>query len=164
MHVNDRDVFDESELQGDYTSYKTPFDRSNYAIAYDYVIKRYISECYELRNHPESKYYGTKTGKPAIIILCTHWHDARGTFNSSVRKLAEKWGLALVEFDRNIGFSKNTLHPVTGEQPSIMYAQDTQITDGISYGWHPRRGEHEYIQQRMAAVFVEQMKKVLPLK
>jgi len=39
MQVHDKDVYDESQLQTKYTDYKTPFDRSNYAAAYDYVIK-----------------------------------------------------------------------------------------------------------------------------
>jgi len=164
MQVHNRDVFDESELLPNYTDYTIPFDRKNYAAAYDYVIKRYISECYELKDNPRSKYYGTKAGKPAIIILCTDWHDARITYNTSIRKLAAKWGLPLVKFDEYIGFSKNSLHPVTGEQYSLLYAQDTQTIDGIKYGWHPQRGEDKYIQQRMAAIFAELMKKVLPLK
>ncbi|NDV59238.1 DUF5040 domain-containing protein [Bacteroides sp. 519] len=151
MHVHNRDVFEESQILEDYTAYPTPFTRDNYAICYDYVIKKYISDCY-------------KAGKPAIIVLCTDWHDARETFNSSIRQLAAKWGLPLVEFDKNIGFSKNTVHPVTGEQFSLLYAKDTQTVNGVKHGWHPKRGQHEYIQQRMAAIFVEQMKKVLPIK
>jgi len=164
MQVHNRDVFDESQLLSDYKTYPTPFDRSNYAKAYDYVIKRYLSECYELKDNPKSRYYGTKSGKPAIIILCTDWHDGRVTYNTSIRKLAEKWGFPLVEFDKNIGFSKNAIHPVTGEQQSLLYAKDTQTIDGIKFGWHPDRGEDKYIQQRMAAIFVDLMKKVLPLK
>lgn len=164
MHVHNRDVFDETALQTDYKAYPTPFTRDNYAISYDYVIKKYISDCYELRHHPKSRYHGTEAGKPAVIVLCTDWHDARRTFNTSVRKLATKWGLPLVEFDKNIGFSEKTVHPVTGAHFSLLYAQDTQTANGDKHGWHPRRGEHEYIQQRMAAVFVESMKKILPLK
>ena len=164
MHVHDRDVFRESALLPDYRDYPTPLTRDNYAIAYDYVIKRYLTECYELRNNPKSRYYGSEIGKPAVIVLCTHWHDDREVFNLSVRKLAEKWGFPLVEFDKNIGFSKNVLHPVTGEQPSLLYAKDSRTADGVKYGWHPKRGEHEFIQQRMAAIFVDLMKKVLPIK
>ncbi|MDU1890111.1 MAG: DUF5040 domain-containing protein [Dysgonomonas sp.] len=164
MHVHDKDVLDESQLLEKYTDYPTPFDRSNYAAAYDYVIKRYISECYELRNNPNSKYYGTKSGKPVIIILCTHWHDGRETYNASIRKLAKKWGLPLVEFDTYIGFSKNSPHPVTGEQQSRLYSYDAQTTNSIKYGHHPNRGEHEYIQQRMTAIFIDLMKKILPVK
>jgi len=113
--------------------YQIPFTRENYAAAFDYVIKRYVSDCYELRNNPDSRYYGSKAGKPAVIVLCTHWHDARTIYNTSVRRLAEKWGLPLVEFDKKIGFSKNTLHPVTKEQYSILYSTDTQVIDGVAY-------------------------------
>ncbi|HBK94819.1 MAG TPA: DUF5040 domain-containing protein, partial [Porphyromonadaceae bacterium] len=37
MQVHDRDVFDESQLKPNYTEYPVPFDRSNYAAAFDYV-------------------------------------------------------------------------------------------------------------------------------
>lgn len=164
MQVHDKNVFDESQLLLNYMDYSTPLDRSNYAAAYDYVIKRYISECYELKNNSKSIYYKTKSGKPAVIVLCTNWHDARTVYNSSIRKLAHKWGLPLVEFDKYIGFSKNARHPVTGEQQSLLYAKDTQTIDGVLYGLHPLRGENEYIQQRMAAIFVDLMRKILPVK
>jgi len=164
MQVHDRDVYDESGLMDDYQSYPVPFDRSNYAAAFDYVIKRYISECYNLKDNPASKYYGTVAGKSAVIVFCTHWHDAREKYNDSIRKLAAKWGFSLVEFDKYIGFSKNTPHPVTGKQTSLLYAQDDQIIEGEKYGWHPQRGEDKYIQQRMAAIFVDAMKRILPLQ
>ena len=132
MHVHNRNVADDSD----------------YGIAYDYVIKKYTSDCHAL-------------GKPAIIVLCTHWHDARTTFNKTIRQLAERWGLPLVEFDKNIGFSKNELHPVTGKQYSLMYASDVQTTDGVVYGFHPLKGRDEYIQQRMAAIFAARLREVL---
>ena len=153
MHTHDRDVFDETNLKSNYRDYPLPFDRSNYAAAYDYVIKRYISDCYELKDDSSSVYYGTPQGKFPVIILCTHWHNARTTFNGSVRKLAEKWGLVLVEFDEHIGFNALTRHPVTGASPSLLYAQDTQETNGVKYGWHPMRGENQYIQQKLANIF-----------
>ena len=162
MQVHDRDVADTSQLKPLYTDYKLPFDRSNYAVAFDYVIKRYLTECYNLRLNPGSRYYGTKTGKPAVIVLCTHWHDGRTVYNRTVRLLVAKWGLPLVEFDRYIGFSRNAPHPVTGAQPSLLYAQDSQVTDGITYGWHPQRGKNQYIQQRMAAIFADVMRRILP--
>lgn len=164
MHVHDKDVFDEIQLKEKYTDYSTPFDRSNYAAAYDYVIKRYITDCYNQQFNKDSKYYGNKYGKPVNIIFCTHWHDARTIYNSSIRKLALKWGFPLIEFDKYIGFSKNTLHPVTGNQFSLIYAKDTQETDGILYGWHPQRGKEQFIQQKMAAIFVDVMRKVLPVR
>lgn len=164
MHVHNRDVFDESQLLSDYKEYATPFDRTNYARAFDYVIKRYIGECYELKNNPKSTYYGTQAGKPAVIVLCTDWHDARITYNTAIRKLAQKWGIPLVEFDKQIGFSKNGPHPTTRQQFSLLHSKDNQTIEGTKYGWHPDRGEDKYIQQRMAAIFVETMRKVLPIK
>ena len=162
MHVHNEDVYDEGGLLVNYREYSMPFTRENYAAAFDYVIKRYISDCYELRNHPDSKYYGSKSGKPAVIVLCTHWHDARTIYNTSVRRLAEKWGLPLVEFDKYIGFSKNVLHPVTKEQHSLLYTIDALVEkDGVTYGWHPLRGDDSFIQQRMASIFADLMRKIL---
>lgn len=165
MHVHDRDVFEGSQLKENYLDYKVPFDRSNYAAAYDYVIKRYITECYNLKFDKNSKYYNTASGKPAIIILCTHWHDAREIYNPAVRKLGQKWGFPVVEFDKYTGFSKEQLHPVTGTQYSILYTDDnTEEINGQTFGWHPLQGEDQYIQQRMGAIFAELMRKVLPLR
>lgn len=164
MQVHNRDVSATGGLKEKYTDYTTPFDRSNYAAAFDYVIKRYQSECYALKDDPKSKYYGTKSGKPAVIVLCTDWHDARTTYNAAIRHLAARWGLPLVEFDRNIGFSKDTPNPATGTQQSLLHAQDTQTIEGVAYGWHPQRGQDKYIQQRMAAIFTDTMRRILPAK
>ena len=164
MQVHNRDVSATGGLKEKYTDYTTPFDRSNYAAAFDYVIKRYQSECYALKDDPKSKYYGTKSGKPAVIVLCTDWHDARTTYNAAIRRLAARWGLPLVEFDRNIGFPKDTPNPATGTQQSLLHAQDTQTIEGVAYGWHPQRGQDKYIQQRMAAIFTDTMRRILPAK
>jgi len=164
MQVHDEDVFDPSQLKPSWTDYETPFNKTNYAAAYDYVIKRYLAECYALRDNPKSRFYQTKSGKPAVIILCTHWHDARVTYNTTIRQLGAKWGLPVVEFDKYIGFSKDTPHPVTGEQISLLHAADTQKTGGVTYGWHPERGEDSYVQQRMAAIFADTLRRVLPLR
>ena len=162
MQVHNRNVADETGLLKNYKDYKTPFTRSNYAAAFDYVIKRYINDCYELRNEPDSKYFGSENGKPVVIILCTDWHDARTLYNNSVRKLAEKWNFPLVEFDKNIGFTKDQVHPTTKLQVSIMYSKDTQEIDGVFYGLHPYRGKSAMIQQRMAAIFADRMRTILP--
>ena len=165
MHVHNMDVFENSALKDNYTDYKLPFDRSNYAAAYDYVIKKYISDCYNLKFDKKSKYYNSQSGKPVIIVLSTHWHDARPIYNETVRLLAQKWGFPIIEFDKYIGFSKNTPHPVTKEQMSRLYADDnTETIDGVVYGWHQLRGEDKYIQQHMAAIFVDAMKKILPIR
>ena len=96
--------------------------------------------------------------------MCTHWHDARTIFNPAIRKLGERWGFPIVEFDKYIGFSRNHLHPVTGKQCSILYAHNNETINGEEFGWHPYEGQDQYIQQRMAAIFAELMEKVLPLK
>lgn len=161
MQVHEKDVFEESSLKENYQDYKVPFDNSNYAACYDYVIKRYISECYNQKFNPESRYFNSPFGKPASIVLCTHWHDSRPVFNTSIRKLAEKWGFPVVEFDKYIGFSKNAKHPVTGKQHSLIFTGDSQETHGEVYGWHPPQGETSYIQQRMAAIFANTLRHIL---
>ena len=163
MQVHERNVFDESGIKQNYSDYDTPFTPENYAVAFDYVIKRYLAECYNLKFDENSKYYNTLHGKPAVIVLCTHWHDGRVIYNSSIRQLAQKWGLPLVEFDKFIGFSKDSLHPITGKQASLIYSKDTQELNGEIYGWHPERGQDKYIQQRMAAIFADTMNKIFVL-
>lgn len=166
MQVHDRDVAEFDQLKEDYTEYELPFDRykANYSQAYDYVIKRYLTDCYNLKFDEKSKYYDMPSGKPAVVVLCTHWHDSREIINSSVRRLAEHWGFPVIEFDKNIGFSKSALHPVIKEQTSLLFSFNAEKADSIVYGWHPQLGEDKYIQQRMAAVFASTMSKVLPLK
>ncbi|MFR9166445.1 MAG: DUF5040 domain-containing protein [Dysgonomonas sp.] len=161
MQVHNKDVFDESQLKENYLDYKLPFDRYNYAAAFDYVIKRYISDCYNLKLDPSSKYYNTEKGKPARIVLCTHWHDGRTVYNESVRRLADKWNLPLIEFDRNIGFTKDKRDPETNEQYSLKYSIDKEVIDGEYFGWHPERGEDKYIQQKMATIFKESVSSLL---
>jgi hypothetical protein len=34
----------------------------------------------------------------------------------------------------------------------------------VIYGWHPFRGDDSFIQQRMAAVFADLMRKILPVR
>ncbi len=122
MHVHDKNVADTVGLKKNYTDYTVPFDRSNYAAAYDYMIKRYITECYNLKFDKNSKYYNTPAGKPVVIVFSTHWHDVRVTYNQAIRLLGERWGgFPVIEFDKYIGFSKDSLHPVTGKQYSIIY-------------------------------------------
>lgn len=164
MHVHNEDVAAKVGLKKNFEDYPIPFDRSNYAAAYDYVIKKYITDCYNLKFKENSKYYNTPNGKPVNIIFCTHWHDSRSLFNTSIRELGERWGIPVVEFDKYIGFSKEQINPASGKQFSLFYAKDKETMDGVEYGWHPYDGRHQYIQQRMAAVFVDLMKKVLPLR
>ena len=164
MQVHEKDVFEDSQIKQNYKDYKTPFSRENYAAAFDYVIKRYMAECYNLKFDENSKYFNTRQGKPAVIVLCTHWHDARVVYNSSVRELAQIWGFPVVEFDQFIGFSKDSLHPVTGEQVSRIFSGDSQESNGQIFGWHPEDGQDKYIQQRMAAIFADTMRKITVIR
>ena len=121
------------------------------------MLKKYYADCYALKDDPSSKWYGTKSGKPCIIVVCTHWHDARTIFNESIRNLQKKWGFILCEFDKNIGFSKNQVHPITNEQISILHADtkdggDTEVINGVTYGWHPTEYVDAWIQKRMASI------------
>lgn len=152
-HVHNQNVANEQWLKENWEDYTSIASTTDYAVAYDYVIKRYIADCRALKDNPDSKYYGTEEGKPARIMFCTHWHDSRTTYNPAIRKLAEKWGFPLVKFDDNIGFSR--LDVGSGEtQPSVAFAHDTETIDGVKYGWHPLRGSNSYIQRRMAQIFV----------
>lgn len=165
MQVHDKDVCDTTQLTENYTDYKVPFDRSNYAAAYDYVVKRYITECYNLQFDSTSIYYKSPYGKPAVIVLCTDWQEGRNIFNPSIRKLGAKWGFPIIEFDKNIGFSNQVPHPVTKQQYSLIFnSGNTQKMNGETYGWHPLRGNESYVQQRMASIFVDTMKRILPLR
>lgn len=163
MHVHNKDVVEASQLKDKYTDYETPLTRDNYAAAFDYVIKRWLTECYNLKFDENSKYYNTKYGKPAVVVLCTDWHDGRVTYNTTVRALANKWGFTVVEFDKNIGFSKNVLHPVTGEQMSRIFSGDKQEINGETFGWHQEQGTDKYIQRRMGAIFADTMRKIFPI-
>ena len=51
--------------------------------------------------------------------------------------------------------------PVTGKQYSLIYTGDSQETHGEVFGWHPPHGEHSFIQQRMAAIFADTLRKIL---
>lgn len=157
MHVHNQNVISSPNLKENYLDYGDFENNYNYAEAFDYVIKKYKADCAALEFNPESKYYGKKNGKPAKIILCTHWHDSRTLYNSTVRQLAEKWDIPLVEFDSNIGFSKNDAGNKDPGEPSRKVAKDTEIIDGVEYGWHPKRGAKEYIQRKISSIFLEKL-------
>ncbi|HEY6914472.1 MAG TPA: DUF5040 domain-containing protein [Paludibacter sp.] len=157
MQVHNQNVADHTWLKENYADYTMP--TTNYAVAYDYVIKRYKDDCYKLKNDPTSKYYGTPNGKPAVILLCTHWHDSRTVYNPAIRILAQKWNLPLVEWDTNIGFTKDVL--INGQQPSIQYAMNNEVINGVTYGWHPLRGQEQYIQKKISSIFNAAMEKIV---
>lgn len=120
----------------------------------DYILKKWQALCYEQRNVAGSKWYGTQHGKPCRIMFVSHWHDARSYYNDAIRVLAKRWGAQICPFDEKIGFSKSQPFQ-NGQQVSRLYAQDTQTIEDVVYGWHPLRGlEGEYIQSKMAGIFV----------
>lgn len=154
FHSHNQTVTDTTNLKENYEDYVFPLtDRS---AQWDYVLKKYSAECYAARLNENSKWYGTKYGKPCRIVVCTHWHDARTIFNNDIRALQGKWGFILCELDKKIGFSKNQVHPVTGEQVSILHcdnpSNNTEVIDGVTYGWHPTRDKGAWIQHRMASI------------
>ena len=123
----------------------------------DYILKFWQIRCFEQKDNPQSKWFGTTHGKPFSVIFVTHWHDSRPYYNDAIRTVAERWGCAVCAFDKKIGFSKN--QPIGETQVSVLYAQDTQEVGGVTYGWHPLRGiEGEYIQGKMAIIFADTIK------
>lgn len=154
FHSHNQAVNNTANIKTDYNDYTFPItDRS---AQWDYVLKKYAADCYAARLNPDSRYYGTKYGKPYMVVVCTHWHDARTVFNDSIRELQKKWGFILCEFDTRIGFSKNQVHPVTGEQVSILHCDnpfgDTEVINGVTYGCHPTRDKGAWIQHQMASI------------
>jgi hypothetical protein len=166
MHAHDQNVYNRSQVKANYLDYPLPVGNgwNNFAAHFDHAIKRYAADCYNLKFDPKSSYYDKPCGKPAIVVICTSWHPGRVNYDTSVRQLTELWGIPLIEFDMNIGFSNKELHPVTKKQSNLLYSPDTQSIGGVEYGWHPLRGKNQYIQQRMGAIFAGRMKRVLPYK
>ena len=107
--------------------------------------------------------YAVTKGQTNILFgsVLKLWHDARETYNNSVRRLAKRWSnyVRLCEFDKKIGFSKSTPDPKTGQQVSVSFAHpdanSCEIINGVTYGWHPKRGVDSPIQRRMAKIFAE---------
>lgn len=150
FHSHNQAVNNTANIKTDYNDYVFPItDRS---AQWDYVLKKYAADCYAARLNPNSRWYGTKCGKPFMVVVCTHWHDSRTVFNDSIRELQKKWGFILCELDTRIGFSKNQVHPVTGEQVSILHAVDTEVINGVTYGWHPTRSTTAWVQKEIASI------------
>ena len=138
-----------------------PFKALTEAQCLDYILKKWQKKCYLQKDNVNSQWYGTQFGKPCNFLFVTHWHDARKSYNDSIRQVAEKWGGGVCEFDKFIGFSKN--QPLfDGTQVSAMYAVDKETIDNIVYGWHPLRDENgqKYIQKKMANIFAQSLIKL----
>lgn len=127
---------------------KNPFEEYSHAQQMDYILKKWQQIC-EQRH------------KPMHVILVTHWHDGRVTYNESVRRLAQRWNAEVCELDKNIGFTKDKPLP-DGRQPSVLYAKDTEMIDGVEFGFHPLRGEDgNYIQSVMAGILEDKLQEYI---
>lgn len=144
-----------------------------YAAGYDYLLKKYALDCYNLRLNPDSKYYGTKSGKPVIIVCTTQWHDGYVRFNEGIKKVAKRHGAIVADIAGNIGFSYRQTDP---ENPdSIRWSalhcnnaaygstNDTETIPihGVMYtgmGWHPTRKWDDYIQMKRAQILADAMR------
>lgn len=144
-----------------------------YAAGYDYLLKKYALDCYNLRLNPDSKYYGTKSGKPVIIVCTTQWHDGYVRFNDSVKIMAKRHGAIVCDVANNIGFSYLQTDPTNDD--SIRWGalhcnnaaygsgNDTETIPihGVMYtgmGWHPTRQWDSYIQMKRAQILAETMR------
>lgn len=158
MHVHNQNVANTSGIKENYKDY-TLTEIEQYHLAYDYVIKKYKADCYNLRNNPASAYYNTNHGKPATIILCTHWHDSRTQYNTAIRALAQKWNVPLIKWDDKVGFTR-TITESDGSQPSLKYSLDSENIYGIKFGWHPLRGKGQYIQKKLSWIAMETLEEL----
>lgn len=144
-----------------------------YAAGYDYLLKKYALDCYNLRLNPDSKYYGTKSGKPVVIVCTTQWHDGYVRFNDSVKIMAKRHGAIVCNVADNVGFSYLQTDPTNDD--SIRWGalhcnnaaygsgNDTETIPihGVMYtgmGWHPTRQWDCYIQMKRAQILAETMR------
>lgn len=144
-----------------------------YAAGYDYLLKKYALDCYNLRLNPDSKYYGTKSGKPVVIVCMTQWHDGYVRFNEGVKKMAKRHGAIVCNVADNVGFSYLQTDPTNDDSirwgalhcnnAAIGSGNDTETIPihGIMYtgmGWHPTRQWDSYIQMKRAQILAETMR------
>lgn len=143
------------------------------AAGYDYLLKKYALDCYNLRLNPDSKYYGTKSGKPVIIVCTTQWHDGYVRFNDSVKIMAKRHGAIVCDVANNVGFSYLQTDPTNDDSirwgalhcnnAAIGSGNDTETIPihGVMYtgmGWHPTRQWDCYIQMKRAQILAETMR------
>ncbi|AJH15311.1 DUF5040 domain-containing protein [Myroides profundi] len=155
-------VYNQKGVRESYLDYE-PINGNQYNSTqnWDYCLKKYSADCEAQKNNPNSKYYGTKRGKPVSVIVFTHWHDGREIYNESIRKLRSKWDFTLIELDKNIGFTKKKINPNTKRQVSLDYAVDTEVIDGETFGWHPKRtGKELYVQDKTEEMFYNTISKL----
>ena len=146
-----------------------------YAAGYDYLLKKYAKDCYNLRFNPSSKWYGTTNGKPCIIVLCTYWHDAYVQFNDAIKELAEKHGAVVCDMASNIGFSYSQTDPAdpNSVRQSALYCNNSSFgsgndledipINGVIYtgmGWHATRDVNSDLMVKRGNILADVIKKI----
>lgn len=153
-----------------------PIIDERYAAGYDYLIKKYRQECYNLKDNPASKWYGSEYGKPCTIIICSHWHDGYVVFNESAKKLSDRTGCVFVNTADYNGWSYKTTNPNDSNSirwsaqvcHNASYGGSNDLHDepinGIIYtnmGFHPTRDVNSEFNIRRANIFKDALNKIL---
>lgn len=143
---------------------------ANYAMAYDYLIKKYADDCYKLRLKSGSKYYGTKSGKLPKIIICSYWQDDYTVFNESSKIVAKKFNITYCDFANNSGFSYRQTDPADPNsiRISALYCDNSSYgsgndthdipINGVLYtgmGWHPTRDVNSKLSVQMGDILAK---------
>ena len=125
-----------------------------YAAGFDYLIKKYTLDCYNLRLDPTSKWYGTKSGKPCNVIICSYWHDGYTVYNEAAKTVALKHGAIYCDIASKVGFSYRQTDPTDENsiRQSFLYCNNAAFgsgndsedipINGVIYtnmGWHATR-------------------------
>lgn len=146
-----------------------------YAAGYDYLLKKYIKDCYELRNNPDSKYYGTVQGKPVVIVMCTQWHDGYVVYNNAVKEVAARFGAVVCDFSSSVGFSYRQTDPNNPDSvrqsallcTNRLYGSGNDFQDininGVVYtnmGWHPTRDINSYFSVKRGNILADVLKRI----
>lgn len=147
-----------------------------YAAAFDYVLKKWAEMCLAEKDDESSQWYGTKSGKPCVVIICSHWHDARVTYNDAAKILANRHGALYCDFASNVGFSYQQTDPSdpNSVRQSALYCNNaafgsgndttTEVINGVSYtgmGWHPTRDAQSFLTKKRGYLLAQVIKTAL---
>lgn len=182
-HVHNQDVcLDEATYQArSLETYKanTSLATGSYAGAFDFVIKQlkawcdeYSTSTTEIIERGNARQRTIRKDYPnnqIQILICSHWHPGRKTYNESSRKLAVRHNVAYCELDKELGFKaddnvqatiltdQSPDTPVAGlYNRSVLHAQfvniststnkpvgRTETIDGKVWGFHPMTVSYE---------------------
>lgn len=153
-----------------------PEVNERYAAGYDYLIKKYRQECYNLKDNPDSKWYGSEYGKPCTIIICSHWHDGYVVFNEAAKTVCDRTGAIYSDTASYNGWTWRTTDP--DDPNSIRWSAEVcnnasyggsndlhnEPINGVIYtnmGFHPTRDVNSEFNKRRASVFKETLRTLL---